>query len=102
MLDLFETAGGDIGSWVGGRTIATGFAYFSSRFGPYVSAYAGAVGYLGGSVIGRSYGEGCGRELFYNLAKPGYEGYQANRKMNRFVLDYNNYIYTHYPIVYPY
>ena len=102
MLDLFETAGGDLGAKIGSRTMFSGFSYFSSRFGPYVSASAGAIGYLGGSVIGRSYGEGCGRELFYNLAKPSYEGYQANKKMNRFVLDYNNYIYIHYPIVYPY
>ena len=64
------------------------------------SAFAGAIGYVGGSLIGRNYGEGFGRDFFYNLAKPGYEAFQANRRMKRFVSDQNNYIYTHYQIVY--
>lgn len=102
MLDLFETAGGDIGSYIGGRAISTGFAFFSSEFGPYTSACAAAIGYAGGSLIGRNYGEGLGRDLFYNLAKPAYEQYIEGKRANHFVLDYNNYIYIHYPLVYPY
>ena len=102
MLELFETAGGDLGSYFGGRALGAGFASVTSECGPYASAFAGAVGYAGGSVIGRGYGEDFGRDLFYNLAKPCYEAFMANKRMNEFVLDYNNYIYTHYPIVYPY
>lgn len=100
MLDLFETAGGDLGAYIGARTSAYSFASASSECGPYTSAFAGAIGYVGGSLIGRNYGEGFGRDFFYNLAKPGYEAFQANRRMKRFVSDQNNYIYTHYQIVY--
>lgn len=102
MLDLFENAGGDIGAYLGGRALASICTSLNARYGAQASAFAGVVGYVGGSVIGRSVGEYYGRELFYNLAKPGYEQYIASKRVNSFVLDYNDYIYFHYPIAYPY
>lgn len=97
MLDLFETAGGDLGAYIGGRTFATEFAAITLEAGPYTSAFAGALGYAGGSVIGRNYGEESGRELFYYLAKPGYEAYWAVWKLNNYIENQNNPNPSFYP-----